>query len=150
MHQSYFSNSNVVLLQALGISVVGFFCCLLISSPLFYFTRLETIFLDASYCYEVTCQKCHIKILLFILKYVNDYTNKSSCRIGQTSWWVKCILSSAWYFNTSFLAPLFSLPTPKCTQSSKNPLQEQWKWMSKNLPGNSWDASEEEEGQTYF
>ena len=73
-----------VLLQALGISVVGFFCCLLISSPLFYFTRLETIFLDASYCYEVTYQKCHIKILLFNLKYVNDYLNKS-CRIGPTS-----------------------------------------------------------------
>ena len=41
-----------LLFQAFMISLFGFISSILFSSPLFAFTKIESIFTDASYCYE--------------------------------------------------------------------------------------------------
>jgi hypothetical protein len=39
--------------QAVILSIIAFLASAAFASPLFFFTKLEVVFLDAAYCYEV-------------------------------------------------------------------------------------------------
>ena len=53
LYIAYPAGTQISTGQAFLLSAVGFVCCAAFSSPLFFFTKLEVLFLDASYCYEV-------------------------------------------------------------------------------------------------
>ena len=47
----------IISFQAVILSIIAFLASAAFASPLFFFTKLEVVFLDAAYCYEV-CWLC--------------------------------------------------------------------------------------------
>ena len=53
LYIAYPSGTQICTGQAFLLSAVGFLCSAAFSAPLFFATKLQVLFVDASYCYEV-------------------------------------------------------------------------------------------------
>ena len=53
LYIAYPTGTQISTGQAFLLSAAGFLCSAAVSSPLFFATKLQVLFVDASYCYEV-------------------------------------------------------------------------------------------------